>query len=97
MEDPAGKLARARAAVEPYAWRRLTPEALARHVLTAAGHRPADVDNHVGVVASALDGLAWRTLTAGTVCRHLLNALDASLQGELLFDLELWWLLDESA
>jgi len=97
MVDPADRLARARAAVEPYRWRQLAPDRLVRHVLIAVGHPPAEVDRYVEVVTSALDGLPWRRLTAGAVCRRLLDALDACLLGEVWFELELEWLLDESA
>jgi len=94
MEDPAGRLARAQAAVEPYPWRRLTPGTLVRHVLNATRQRPADDERHVEEVAAALDGVPWRNLTAEAVCRHLLNALDSHVMNELLFNIEMEWLLD---
>ena len=90
-------MARAKAAVEPYAWRQLTPETLVRHVLSATGQRPADDERIVEAVGTALDSLPWRNLTADAVCRHLLLALDSYQVKELLFNLEMEWLLDRSA
>jgi len=45
-------------------------------------------------IAAALDGVPWRNLTAEAVCRHLLNALDSHVMNELLFNIEMEWLLD---
>jgi hypothetical protein len=94
----------ARAALEPYPWRRSTAELLARRVLgavddargTATGGPAARADPRLDDLVAALSGLPWRALTTRALSRHLVEALVAWEARDRCLDLELQWLLDGS-
>lgn len=91
--------AAARAALEPYAWRGLTPQMLARQVLGAADRRgparPAARDDpRVEPLVEFLVTQSWRALTLGELSRRLVEALEAWETRDLWWDLELAMLLD---
>jgi hypothetical protein len=96
--------AAARAALEPYPWRRFTPELLVRRVLGAVdddrGVRtgcPADRDDpRLDALLAAVGALPWRALTTAALCRLLVDALVAWEVRDRCLDLELQWLLDGS-
>jgi hypothetical protein len=104
VELTVGRLDQARAALEPYRWRELTPVSLVRRVLAAVDPAVGDAEpgltdssGRVEPLVAAFDGIPWRTLTATTVCRLLLDALDDRIVAEKWFEIELAWLLENGA
>jgi hypothetical protein len=105
MDATSPRLARVHATLDPYPWRRLTAQMLARHVVGAVdalddptgsgGPAPRDdrrVEPLVHVLQTQL--CQWRALALGDLGRHLLAALDAWEAQDAWLDVELAWLLD---
>ncbi|MGB8651441.1 MAG: hypothetical protein WCD35_12355 [Mycobacteriales bacterium] len=98
-------LAAACAALEPYSWRRLTPEMIVRRVLGAVdlsrgqgtGSPVPLEDRRVEALVGVVTAMQWRALTARGLCRRLLVALDDWYVRDRCLDLELAWLLEEGA
>ncbi|MGW7363892.1 hypothetical protein ACWGI8_10790 [Streptomyces sp. NPDC054841] len=86
------------AALAPYAWQSLTPEAVSRRALTAvdphwiAGTaRVARQDERIAVLAQFLAGHQWRSLTAAGLSRHLVSVLDVWRQESQWLEIQLHW------
>ncbi|MER5436548.1 hypothetical protein [Streptomyces sp. NPDC002588] len=85
-------------ALAPYAWRKLTPEAVSRRALAAVDpHRidgaegVAREDERVVVLSDFLAGCPWRSLTTAGLSLRLVSVLDAWRQDSQWLEIQLHW------
>jgi hypothetical protein len=91
-------------ALQPYAWRSLSPQMVARRIVGALdveNRQPSEPfepapanDERVDVIEWALSRCGWRAFTIEGIARHSLAALRTWRQERAWLDIELAWLLD---
>jgi hypothetical protein len=88
-------IARVEAALAPYAWRRMTVQAVAvRLVAELDGDVLGADDGRVWMVQRTLSACRWRGLTLVGVARQAAAALESWNASHRQLELELAWLLD---
>ena len=91
------RIARVEAALAPYAWRRMTVQAVAlRLVAELDGEIPGTDDGRVWMVQRMQmpSACRWRGLTPAGVARQAAAALETWHASQRQLELELAWLLD---